>query len=121
MPCNSDYMQANNYEVQISRAACLLGEIEGKPWERGWWDGYHPDVYGRVTTQLGDKLTARLCGLLQKEGAAKYSLEMQIWWRYHQKADKERLEREMQEQKTAAEKETALAKLTPYERDLLGL
>ena len=121
MGCNSEYMQANSYEKQISRVACLLGEIERKPWKSSWWNGYHPDVYGRVTKQLGDRLTAELCGKLQQTGATQYSLEMQVWWRDHKKADKERIECEMREQATEAEKKAVLAKLTPHERDLLGL
>lgn len=120
MLSKSDYLYPTNYEVQISRVACLLGEIEGRQCESDWWKGYHPDVYGKVTNELGNSLIAQLCDLLQKESVTKYSLEMQLWWRDYQKADKERLDREIQERTAAAEKEAALAKLTPYERKLLG-
>ena len=46
---------------------------------------------------------------------------MQIWWRDHLAADKERIEKELNAIETQAEKEIALAKLTPHERKLLGL
>lgn len=66
-------------------------------------------------------MVAELCAHLQKHGADKYSLEMQIWWRDHRIADKERVEKEIAEKKLRSEKEAAIAKLTPYERKLLGL
>ena len=46
---------------------------------------------------------------------------MQMWWRDHQKADKARIERELKEARTRAAKAAALAKLTEYEKALLGL
>ena len=30
MPCNGDYLAANGKEVQLSRVACLLDELDGK-------------------------------------------------------------------------------------------
>lgn len=120
MPCNSDYMNASGKEIALSRVACLLDELNGKQEiDRSHWEGYHPRVYSQRVD--GDALVAELCDRLQKEDVSKRSLEMQIWWRDHQKADKERLEREMQQQKTESEKSAALEKLTPYERKLLGV
>ncbi|MGH1470146.1 MAG: hypothetical protein ACRBCS_03075 [Cellvibrionaceae bacterium] len=75
--------------------------------------------YGEVSAI--DQHTAMLCEFCQKNDVSKYSLELQIWWRDHQKADKDRLEREQEAIKTKAEKDVALEKLTDYERKLLGL
>lgn len=96
MPCNCDYMDANNLEVEISRVACLLDELAGKrKLDPSHWRGYHPRVYGNVTKLMGDELTAQLCEKLHTVDVTKYSLEMQIWWRDHQKADKKRQRAEL--------------------------
>ncbi|MCG7948019.1 MAG: hypothetical protein N0C84_16890 [Candidatus Thiodiazotropha taylori] len=119
MPCNSNYMKASGKEVAISQVACLLDELDGKPINRDYWRGYHPLVYNRIHD--ADALVAELCGKLQKVDVSQYSLEMQIWWRDHQQADKDRLEREIQSIKEEKDKEAALSKLTDYEKRLLGL
>lgn len=80
MPCNSDYLEANDYERELSRVACLLDELDGKPIDQSHWRGsagpYHPAVYSRcITKEDADRM---------------YSLEMQMWWRDHQAADKAR-------------------------------
>ena len=56
-----------------------------------------------------------------------YSLEMQIWWRDHQKADKKRIQQELKkrqqqlkENKEKFDLNKALEKLTPYERRLIN-
>ncbi len=121
MPCNSDHMNASGYEKEISRVACLLDELAGKKWERSWRDGYHPRVYCKADKGLGDLMVNELCEALQGRDVAQCSLEMQLWWRDHQTADKGRVERELEQAKTADEREAALAKLTPHERKLLGL
>lgn len=121
MPCNSDYMNASNRERELSRVACLLMEFDGKKYKKSWWDGYHPDVYGACSKEKADQMVADLCSKLQSvEDVTKYSLEMQIWWRDHQAADKARLKKEISEQKKEADKQAALAKLSNYERKLLG-
>lgn len=121
MACNSDYMAASGYEQKISRVACLLDELAGRQWKREWWDGYHPNIYCKVDRGIGDQLVRELCFALQSRDVTQYSLEMQIWWRDHQAADKARCEQELAQAKTGSEREAALAKLTPRERLLLGL
>ena len=121
MPCNSDHMAANGYERELSQVACLLDELAGQKWEHDWWDGYHPRVYCKANRALGDQMVRDLCAALQSRDVTRYSLEMQIWWRDHQAADKARRERELAQAKTDAEREAALAKLTPHERKVLGL
>jgi hypothetical protein len=119
MPCNSDYMDASGKEIALSQVACLLDELRGKPINREHWRGYHPAVYNKGLD--GDSLVSELCAKLQNEDVTKYSLEMQMWWRDHQEADAKRLEAEMQSQKSKADRQAALEKLSPYERRLLGL
>lgn len=120
MPCNSDYMAPTGYETQISRVAYFLDELAGRPVQRPWLDGYHPRVYGGINRTLGDELVRELCTALQCVDVTQYSLEMQIWWRDHQAADKARHELELSQARTIAEREDVLSKLTPYERKVLG-
>jgi hypothetical protein len=112
-------MEASGKEKQISRVACLLDELNGKEFSGNSWDGYHPEIYSKGVD--GDSLVIDLCRRLQSVDVTKYSLEMQIWWRDHQKSDRERLEKEVAEQATKTAKEQALSKLTDYERELLRL
>lgn len=122
MPCNSDYMTANEFEVRMSQVACLLDEINDKPVSESWRNGYHPAVYSKgLSKEDADNMVSQLCSHLRENDAKQYSLEMQIWWRDHQKADKQRLEKEMISKKTEREIALALAKLTDYEKKLLGL
>ena len=121
MPCNSDYMNATTYERDLSRLACLLDELAGKAWTRTDWEGYHPRVYGKVHRDMGDQMVRELCDALQAHDVSQCSLEMQMWWRDHQAADKARVEREVAQAKTKIEREAALSKLTPHERAVLGL
>ncbi len=119
MPCNSDYMNPSEREIAASRVMCLLDELAGIPFNDKEWSGYHDDIYG-TNFNLNNLVTV-LCGKLQNTDVSKYSLEMQTWWRDHQKADKIRVKKELEEKKTKSAKQAALDKLTVYERRLLGL
>lgn len=119
MPCNSDYMNATERETALSQVACLLDELDGKQINRDHWRGYHPRVYSRNAD--GDALVAELCAKLQAIDVSKQSLEMQIWWRDHQAADKARLQREQAQAQTEQERQAVLSKLTDHERRILGL
>lgn len=120
MPCNSDYMNATGKEIQLSRVACLLDELAGKKEiDRSHWAGYHPRVYNGHAD--GDALVLELCSKLQDVDVRKYSLEMQMWWRDHQAADKDRLEKSLAKAKEMRDREAAIQKLTPYERKILGI
>jgi hypothetical protein len=121
MPCDSSHMEATGIEIEQSRVCCLLNELGGQKWEKEWWAGYHPKAYSHADRHTLDTLTKALCEKLQRSDVSKYSLEMQIWWRDHQKADKERIELEVRNAADAQAKEAAIAKLTPHERKLLGL
>ena len=122
MPCRSDYLSANNKEVAMSKVACLLDELNGIPLNETHWDGYHPNAYDRnLSKSECDKMVEKLCSKLQEVDVSKYSLEMQIWWRDHKKADKDRLENDLKKAKSEIDKQNALNKLTDYEKGLLGL
>jgi hypothetical protein len=122
MPCNSDHMNPTHLEKNLSEAMTLLDELNGLSFNKNYFRGYHPKVYCKsVYKEHLDKATAELCSRLSKTDVTKYSLEMQVWWRDHQEADKARKVVESVQRKQNKEKEEVLAKLTPEERKLLGL
>lgn len=121
MPCNSDYLEATWEERKFSQIACMIEELrDGKPIDSHHWSGYHPSVYSNSKTHR-DALVSELCSLCQKANITKCSLEVQIWWRDHQIADNKRIQSEIESEKTEQAKKAALAKLTDYERGLLGI
>ena len=104
----------------MSKVACLLDELDGKKRiNQDHWRGYHPRVYSQRFN--ADEMTAELCSRLQGVNVSDYSLEMQIWWRDHQEADKQRAKESLAKAKTEKQRKAALGKLTPHERKLLGL
>jgi hypothetical protein len=104
----------------MSKVACLLDELDGKKRiNPDHWRGYHPRVYNRRPD--ADAMTAELCSRLQSVDVSACSLEMQMWWRDHKEADKAKAKATMAKAKTTAQRQAALAKLTPHERKLLGL
>ena len=121
MPCNSDYLAADMREILMSRVACLLDSLTKKP-PANHWDGYHPRIYSRgLTSPETDAMVAELCSRLQSDDPATLSPEAQMWWRDHQEADRARLKRETDATKTEKDREASYAKLTPYQRKLLGI
>lgn len=113
MPCNCDHMAPTNRENESAKVIGFLQEIGLAQDEDG-------GLYGN--TDKLDEHTSELCGCLQFCGdISQYSLEIQIWWRDHQKADLARLRQEQEAIENEKEKKVALSKLTPYERELLGL
>jgi hypothetical protein len=87
-------MQASTLELQCSRMHMLLDELEtGKhidPKSRGW-AGYDSRAYGkRPAREQADTLARTLCEKLTGTDVSQRSLELQMWWRDHQRADAER-------------------------------
>ena len=122
MGCNSDYMEPTSLEVNISVVYGLLDEIETGILPNNYGSGTDPRVYNKgFGKNLLDTKTEELCSKLQKVDVTEYSLEMQIWWRDHQIADKKRIEEEMLDSKTKSDRDALLERLTPYERKLLNL
>lgn len=111
MPCQSAYMEPTARERESVRVMGLMAEVGLIKHKSG--------CYGEPANL--DMHTSQLCEFCQKNDATKYSLELQIWWRDHQIADKKRVERELEESIKKGEREEALKKLTDHEKRLLGL
>lgn len=93
MPCNSDHMEPDGLEVEGSRVLALMDELDGETLNEKHYGGMHPSVYNRgVTKRQVDSWTAQLCMRLGAPGVdvKTHSLEMQMWWRNHQRADANR-------------------------------
>lgn len=117
-----DCMNPGVFEREISRVACLLDELHGRKWKKDWWDGYHPRVYCRMLSNgEGSRMVSELHTALREVDVSKYSLQMQIWWKYHEKADMEDVKRGYVHVQAEKDRAVALAKLTQHERMLLGL
>ena len=126
MGCRSDYMEPNQAEIENSKVLALLEEIKTGKLGKLFGTGYagKSGNYAPSDQKSLDKNTAELCGSLKKATEAKLkkmSLELQIWWRDHQKADKRHKAEDAKERKEAKIAETAKAKLTPKERKALGI
>lgn len=122
MPCNSDYMKANEFEKNLSKVYGLLDELETGKLPDNFGDGYDKRVYNKgLKESTLNKKVKELCSKLQKVDVTKYSLEMQMWWRDHQKADKERIAARIKKTKDTKARNKIMAKLSPYEKFLLGL
>jgi len=121
MPCNSDYMAPHQPEINLSKVLCFIDEVKTGKLDKSSLGGYHKGAYGKFTKEKLDKATAELCSMLKNKDTTRYSLELQIWWRDHQEADRQRVFKEASDAKARAVKEQALKKLTPEERKALGL
>jgi hypothetical protein len=113
MPCNSSHLEPT-YRERESLAVCkLLDEV-------GITHGPY-DYYGRVQTLDAD--TRALCDWCKAhpERIAGQSLELQIWWRDHQKADADKAARAEHDRKLREAQERALDKLSEEDIRALGL
>ncbi len=112
MPCRCDYMDPNAREEESSNVIKFLTEV-------GLFQGKHPGSYGDVDNL--DNHTAKLCTFCERNIILEFSLELQIWWRDHQKADAKRIKTEREKGIRKTMRKSVLDKLTDEERDLLGL
>lgn len=125
MGCSSSYLEANNTEINLSKVLTFIDEIETGDFDPKGLEGYREDVYNKPSKEINDRLekeVLELCSKLQlidKDKLKDYSLELQLWWRDHQEADKVRVEKELNELKTKEEIHNALDKLTEYEEIFL--
>ena len=92
MPCNSDYLEPNGIEIELSKVYQLLDELNGKKLPKSYGDGFDKRVYDkRFEKKDLDEKVRELCSSLKLEpDVTKYSLELQIWWRDHKKVDRKR-------------------------------
>ena len=129
MPCRSDYLECNPLEKKGSIVYALLDELAtGKhvnP-QSNRYQGYDDRCYcnGSFNKTALDRITDKLCKKLSclKPSEVKLcSLELQIWYRDHQKHDKERNEKQLKKKETDKIKKQALKKLTDKEKKALGV
>lgn len=130
MPCVSDYQEPTAAEIEHSKVLALLQELKTGKLPKYYGDGSYKEVYNKTNT-IGDETerpldikTRELCAALKTKTAEDikgYSLEMQLWWREHQKADKKRAARSKALTKEHAIRTKALGKLSPEERKALGV
>ena len=81
MPCRSDYMEPTAREIESIKVQSLLLEV-------GLRTDQPKMPYGDVSNL--DRDTADLCLWCGTHDVTKQSLDLQIWWRDHRKADDER-------------------------------
>jgi len=95
MPCRNEQFEPDLIEKELSKVYSFLYEArDGKKWQQGDLMGFHGDAYGNASQEKLDKATAELCAFLREKDVTKYSLELQIWWRDHQKLDAKREKKE---------------------------
>lgn len=123
MPCRSDYMEPTTLEHELSNVYQLLDEVKtGKKLTKDYGSGTDSRVYNRGMNQKDlDAATAELCTAIKKSKwkPEHFSLELQMWWRDHQEADKRHKREDAKAKREAKLVKQALAKLTPKERKLL--
>lgn len=91
MPCDSSHMEPNTRELELSRVRTFLDETDGKEFDADHHRGYHPAIYCQTVSKgTADRLVEELCKRCQMLDLTKFSLELQIWWRDHQKVDQAR-------------------------------
>lgn len=112
MGCRSDYLEPTAREQESVRVMKFLQEFEALENEK-------IGIYGSIENL--DWHTQLLCKLCQELEPSKKSLELQIWWRDHQKADKDRIQLDLKNAKRLEDKAKVLNRLTSYEKELLGL
>jgi len=91
MPCDCSYMEPTTREIELSTIKTGLDELTGKPYN--YRRGYHPEVYNKgVKDDMADEWISSLCETCQYLGddIKNCSLELQMWWRDHQRIDRER-------------------------------
>lgn len=111
MPCNCDHLEPSQHERESKKLMKLMAGV-------GLCKDNIP-LYGKVSAI--HEHTAMLCKFCENNDVTQYSLELQVWWRDHQEADKAKLKAQMDTTKSDKERKAALKKLTAKERSLLGL
>jgi len=124
MGCNSDYLEPTNQEVEASKVLALLEEVKTGVLPDYFGQGSYHVVYNGHAERILEISVPSLCKELSKKSESEiksFSLELQLWWRDHLKADKERLEASLKEVKEKKERDVLIAKMTPHESKILGV
>ena len=118
MPCDAGHCEASAREVESRVVREFLREIAGKKFDHDD-PSKNQGYYGKVDELDND--TAALCAWCMSHDVSKMSLELQLWWKKHQKADAKKLAERRRLEEDEVLKKAALAKLTKEERRVLGL
>jgi hypothetical protein len=131
MPCNSDYLEPTNLEVELQRAAILLiyvrKALNQKP--EPWLTKAAKSIYGEGGKRAIPLLCAALKSLPPRSIAKivynaknRTARDLADWWEDHQAADREREKSERERMKQRKLRSSALSKLSKGEREaLLGV
>lgn len=132
MPCNCDYLEPRQAEVESKRAAKLIVFVDNQMGLEtpNWIKRAAQDCYGNEDKL--NELVVKLCDLCTNMSAiqenliiynarSKTSRDLADWWDEHQAADKERIAEEKKEALQKKLKKQALSKLSKAERAALGV
>ncbi len=132
MPCRSDYMEPTSYECESRRAARCLRYLLTATGQRVPLEIARAanDPYGN--TGLLEQFVVELCMRLSHmdeatrnrivyDGRNKDARQLADWWDEHKTADEKRQAEEREAARVQQLREVALAKLTPAEREALGV
>ena len=99
---------------------CTDGGPDSGEVERARLRGFTREAFGSVNPHAdSEELTRDLCKWARTADVSRYSLELQIWWRDHQRWDRAREADDRAAKQSADLRQQALAKLTPAERRAL--
>jgi hypothetical protein len=118
MGCRSDYLEPTARERELGLVLSLLAELDGQQVDHS--KATYAFGYENRRDDL-DARTAELCARCQATDVTRYSLELQIWWRDHQAADRRRQEKEAADGERQRKIAAAKSKLSPEELELLGI
>ncbi|MDE1830198.1 MAG: hypothetical protein KGI25_07730 [Thaumarchaeota archaeon] len=110
MPCRNDFPEPSAEEIRCSYEKLFL----------------HDSTLAEIFCQTMQEIEQVSEGLA-RSGRINFTLMDRMpsrarkWWNEHKERDRQRIEAEMAAARKEASREAALAKLTPYERKLLGL
>ena len=131
MPCNSDYMNATPYEIKMSRLLLVLDELDGGKTidpTSNEWQGYDPRIYGgghgagqHRAWGYEDKIAQEILDKANGIDLTSFSLEVQIMVRDLKKLQKKDAIERIREQRKKDIRARAIGKLTPEEREVLGI
>ena len=97
MPCNCDYMEPNEREINHAKIVALIEELDTGVLPESFKNAVKSKVYNNTNNEKFNNDGRILCSKLKDVDVSNYSLEMQMWWRDHQKADDIRLKKEKEE------------------------
>ncbi len=124
MPCRCDYMEPTRREIELTTVKQLLAAAD----RRGYINMPRQEIAKIRYRGNVDELTALLCKTIREAPQEKFGtdrskggLALAMWWLEHQEADAKREAEEAEEARQNILRRDALAKLSPEEREALGV